>query len=79
MDICELSPQNCFVFEQRTNFDKVTVSPKALAKFINDAVNLAIYHEQCFISNPCYGTDCDECITKWLNEEAEDDVADNDE
>lgn len=70
MDICELSPQNCFVFEQRTNFDKVTISPEALAKFIYNAVDLVCSHEQCFIANNCHGKGCIECIADWLKKEA---------
>lgn len=54
-----------------TNFENITASPEALAKFINNAADLA-YREQCFISDPCYGTDCERCITKWLKQEARD-------
>lgn len=69
-DIQELTPKSCLAFEQRTNFDKVTISPEALAKFIYNAVDLVCSHEQCFVANNCHGKGCIECIADWLKQEA---------
>lgn len=75
MDICELSPQNCFVFEQRTNFDKVTVSSKALAKFIDGQIRYSLDLKGCLFGALCEeGVECEECITKWLEQEAEEET-----
>ena len=71
MDICELSPQNCFVFEQRTNFDKVTLSPKTLAEFVNKIIDLTEICE-CpmweFGIKKCTSGSCEECIANWLKQ-----------
>ena len=70
----------CASFEidpKRTNFARVAKSPETLAEFINDAIDLAIYHEKCFVADPCSGWDCERCLTEWLNQEAEDENENN--
>ena len=71
MEIGELSPKNCFVFEQRTNFDKVTISPKTLAEALyGERPNeLPIWCE----GRACedFNGDCKECFENWLKQEAE--------
>ena len=60
-----------------TNFDKITASPEALAKFINEIIEY-MYHgetgtEACPFWRLCTDDElgCEECIARWLKQEAE--------
>lgn len=57
-----------------TNFDKVTASPEALAKFIDDKIRHTLDLDECpFVAFKCEeGVECEECITRWLKQEAAD-------
>ena len=58
-----------------TNFEKVTKSSEALAKFIDEAIDEVLDGDCPYVRRTCCleHTGCMECIKKWLNEEAEED------
>ena len=56
-----------------TNFENVTASPEALARFINIKINQTKIYNICPFSleGSCpVDIGCDECIAKWLKQEA---------
>lgn len=62
---------------EATNFDKLTASPEALAKFIIKKDKFkGVFEADCFFKKTkewrCLSDTCEECITKWLKQKAED-------
>ena len=61
----------CGAFARPTNFDRITASPEALAKFIDKKISLTLDLDECPFMALCEaGVECEECITKWLKQEA---------
>ena len=59
--------------EDNSNFAKVTTSPEALAKFIDEKIRYTLDHDECpFVALCEEDVECEECITKWLKQKAED-------
>lgn len=59
-----------------TNFEKITASPEALAEIIYKFKFNSTTLGDCIFNNgknDCYSNYCDECITAWLKQEAEED------
>ena len=57
-----------------TNFEKITKSSEALAKFIDETID-EVWNGNCpYVRRTCCleHTECMYCIKKWLDKEAED-------
>lgn len=67
---------NCKRFVHITNFDKVTISPEALVKFLISLDEHRKHTNDCpFYENvtQCERfSSCENCITKWLKQEVRD-------
>lgn len=63
---------NGFELRKMTNFDNVTASPEALAKFIDEKIRYTLDLDECpFVALCEENVECEECITRWLKQEAE--------
>ena len=66
--------QTCKRYKPKTNFDRITDSPKALATFVHEAESM---YERCVIGDlSCNDCECQWCgvagrkeLINWLNEE----------
>ena len=62
----------CGAFAGLTNFDRITASPEALAKFIDEKIRYTLDLDECpFVALCEEGVECEECITQWLKQKVE--------
>lgn len=64
--------KDVYFIEAKTNFDRITKSPKTLAEFIMYALRLNNECDKCFLyDDRCTEKSFSERLEEWLNEETE--------